>query len=108
MALEWSPFTNDVAFFDVPHQLAVDRHVGLALCDHIALERLGAWGQPVAHSPTLREALSSFCRLYARDVSLVELGLSADANELWLWRRRAIEPAVRTGCSRESNSCSGR
>jgi AraC-like DNA-binding protein len=57
------------------------------------LERLGAWGQPVARSATLREALSSFCRLYARDVSLVELGLSADANELWLWRRRAIEPA---------------
>jgi AraC-like DNA-binding protein len=48
------------------------------------------WGEPVSRCWRLRDAIRTFCALYAREISFVELGLAFDAGQAWLWRRRDL------------------
>jgi AraC-like DNA-binding protein len=63
------------------------------------IQRLGGWGAQVARCTTLRGAIESFCSLYARDNSLVRLGLELGDSHASLWRTRPAEVASWPGGS---------
>ena len=61
------------------------------------VDQLGGWGPAVARGETLRQAIGRLCRLYPREVSFVELGLTAGHEHAWLWRKRPDDVRVWSG-----------
>ena len=69
--------------------------LGWRVLEEVPLERTGCWGPAVARSATLWDAIHTLCRLYPREVSFVELGLSREPEYAWLWRRRTPAATVK-------------
>jgi AraC-like DNA-binding protein len=51
----------------------------------------GSWAREASRASTLREALGVLIRGYPRVVPLLQLGLTANRESAWLWRRRLID-----------------
>lgn len=66
------------------------------------ITQLGRWGETISRCRTLRKAITTFCVMYSREVSFVELGLSFDSEHAWLWRRRDLasrDPSGEAPCA---------
>jgi len=53
--------------------------------------RKSAWAQHLTHAATLGDALRAMCSSYVRQIPMNQLGLTANEEFAWFWRRRTCD-----------------
>jgi AraC-like DNA-binding protein len=52
--------------------------------------RRAGWVRPMTHAATLLDAIRAMCSSYARQIPMVELGLTVHGPVAWFWRRHTV------------------